>query len=88
VAGPALRLGGVVFGPDGSTFAVPADPSGVTIYDTQTGEVVRKLTGHDAVRWDLAFSPDGAFLAGAAATGIPGPGNANRSGRRPDLPDG
>jgi WD40 repeat protein len=79
VPGPGLRLSGVAFSPDGSTFAVPADPSGVTIHDTETGDVVRELTGHDAILWDLAFSPDGTLLAGAAGTGIPGPGNANRS---------
>ncbi|HYF11742.1 MAG TPA: WD40 repeat domain-containing protein, partial [Actinomycetota bacterium] len=73
VKGPASRLGGVVFSPDGSTFAVPGDPSGVRIHDTGTGDVVMELAGHDAVLWDLAFSPDGRLLAGSAGTGVPGP---------------
>jgi WD40 repeat protein/class 3 adenylate cyclase len=70
VPGPALRLSGVTFSPDGSTFAVPADPSGVVIRDTETGDIVMKLAGHDAPLWDLAFSPDGRLLAGSPGTGV------------------
>jgi WD40 repeat protein/class 3 adenylate cyclase len=70
VPGPALRLGGVAFSPDGSTFAVPADPSGVTIRDTDTGDIVMELAGHDAPVWDLAFSPDGRLIAGSPGTGV------------------
>jgi WD40 repeat protein len=70
VPGPSLRLGGVAFSPDGRTFAVPADPSGVTIRETETGDVEMELAGHDAVLWDLAYSPDGRLLAGSPGTGV------------------
>jgi WD40 repeat protein/class 3 adenylate cyclase len=79
VPGPALRIAGVEFSPDGSTFAIPADPSGVTIRDTETGEVESKLTGHDALLWDLSFSPDGRLLAGAPGTGIRSRAPENRT---------
>jgi WD40 repeat protein/class 3 adenylate cyclase len=71
IPGPALRLGGVAFSPDGSTFAVPMQDSGVRIHDTETGEVVMELTGHDAPLWDFAFSPDGRLLGASPGAGPP-----------------
>lgn len=69
VPGPALRLSTVVFSPDGKTFAVPNQETGVTIRDAGTGAVRMSLTGHKATIAALAFSPDGARLAGVAGSG-------------------
>jgi len=54
---------GVAFSPDGTRFAAPAEPGGVTIWDSETGEEVITLTGYDAKLTTVAFSPDGRFLA-------------------------
>jgi WD40 repeat protein/DNA-binding SARP family transcriptional activator len=54
---------GVTFSPDGATFAAPAEPSGVTIWDTYTGEEVITLTGHEPKLTTVAFSPDGRKIA-------------------------
>ncbi|MEX2554736.1 MAG: AAA family ATPase [Actinomycetota bacterium] len=78
VPGPRLRLGGVAFSPDGSTFAVPRQQSGVTIWDANTGAAVRTIEGHGAWISALAFSPDGKRLAGVGGSGD-GDGRANLS---------
>ena len=54
---------GVAFSPDGTRFAAPAEPAGVTIWDSETGEEVITLTGYDAKLTTVAFSPDGHLLA-------------------------
>ena len=69
VRGPSLRWVGVAFSPDGTRFAVPADPAGVTLRDSSTGAIVRRLEGHAARIVNMAFSPDGSLLAGVAGTG-------------------
>jgi WD40 repeat protein len=58
-----LILVGVAFSPDGETFAAPAEPSGVTIWDTHTGEEIITLTGHEPKLTTVAFSPDGRKIA-------------------------
>ncbi|HEX9122041.1 MAG TPA: WD40 repeat domain-containing protein, partial [Actinomycetota bacterium] len=65
VPGPANRQGGVSFSPDGTSFAVPGQVSGVTIRDVETGAKIIRLKGHDATIRRMAFSPDGTRLAGA-----------------------
>jgi WD40 repeat protein len=70
VPGPSLRMGGVAFSPDGSTFAVPEQLTGVTIRDSDTGAKVMTLRGHDAIIARMAFSPDGNTLAGTDGTGV------------------
>jgi WD40 repeat protein/serine/threonine protein kinase/DNA-binding SARP family transcriptional activator len=57
---------GVAFSPDGTRFAAPAEPRGVTIWDARTGKEVITLTGHDAKLTTVAFSPDGTRLAAAS----------------------
>jgi WD40 repeat protein len=47
-------------------FAAPAEPSGVTVWDSQTGEEVIILSGHDAKLTTVAFSPDGRRIAAAS----------------------
>jgi WD40 repeat protein/class 3 adenylate cyclase len=69
VPGPALRQGGVSFSPDGTSFAVPGQVTGVTIRDVETGAKIMTLKGHDATIRRMVFSPDGTRLAGAAGSG-------------------
>jgi WD40 repeat protein/class 3 adenylate cyclase len=69
VPGPYLRLGSVSFSPDGSTFAVPNQLSGVAIRDVDTGAKLISLRGRDAMTTRMAFSPDGSRLAAASGSG-------------------
>jgi WD40 repeat protein/class 3 adenylate cyclase len=78
VPGPANRQGGVSFSPDGTSFAVPGQDSGVTIRDVETGAKIITLKGHDATIRRMAFSPDGSLLA-AADGAEPGNPQANRT---------
>lgn len=53
----------VAFSPDGTMFASPREPSGVTLWDAVTGDEVRTLVGPDVKLANVAFSPDGRTLA-------------------------
>jgi WD40 repeat protein/DNA-binding SARP family transcriptional activator len=54
--------GALAFSPDGSRLA-EADPNGVVrVFDTETGDEVLELRGHDTVN-EVAFSPDSSMLA-------------------------
>ena len=57
---------GVAFAPDGATFAAPAEPNGVTIWDAATGDEVITLAGHEPKLTTVAYSPDGGKLVGAS----------------------
>jgi dipeptidyl aminopeptidase/acylaminoacyl peptidase len=55
----------VVFSPDGRRLATNGDwnESVVRVWDTDTGQQLHALTGHDTAAPSLAFSPDGRLLA-------------------------
>jgi len=60
-----------VFSPDGKRLAeTGVVPDTVCIYDAQTGEERRRLTGHKGATAPLDWSPDGKRLACAAADGL------------------
>jgi WD40 repeat protein/DNA-binding SARP family transcriptional activator len=66
VASATGIFAGVAFSPDGASFAAPAEPAGVTVWDAATGDVVATL-GTDTVKLTtVAFSPDGRALAAAS----------------------
>jgi WD40 repeat protein len=60
----------VAFGGDGllavgcgNNYRIPAD---ILLYKVADGHLVRRLTGHKALIWGVAFSPDGKRLASAS----------------------
>jgi WD40 repeat protein len=57
----------VAFAPDGTQVASGSHDRTIGIYDTQTGQELRKLVGHEAAVLDIAYSPDGRNLASTSA---------------------
>jgi WD40 repeat protein len=70
VPGPMDRQLGVSFSPDGTTFAVPRQLTGVTIRDVETGAKIITLKGHDATIRRMVFSSDGTRLVGASGSNL------------------
>ncbi len=70
VPGPADRQLGVSFSPDGTSFAVPRQLTGVTIRDVETGARIITLKGHDLTIRRMVFSLDGTRLVGAAGSAM------------------
>lgn len=71
---PGVRqiYAGVTFSPDGSVFAAPSHPTGVTVWDADTGREVITLSGTTEKLTSLVFSPDGSKLvAGSDALSEP-----------------
>jgi WD40 repeat protein len=66
VPAAAMINASVAFSPDGTMFAAPREPTGVTLWDATTGDEVRTLTGPKIKLAKLAFSPDGRRLAAAS----------------------
>ncbi|MEZ5353691.1 MAG: c-type cytochrome domain-containing protein [Bryobacteraceae bacterium] len=57
--GPILAL---ALSPDGSKLAVGAEVGDVRVYDTESGEVTAKCSGHAGGIYALQFTPDGSQL--------------------------
>jgi WD40 repeat protein len=70
VPGPEDRQLGVSFSPDGTSFAVPRQLTGVTIRDVETGARIITLKGHDLTIRRMVFSLDGTRLVGAAGSAV------------------
>lgn len=52
----------VAFSPDGSSFVVGDDSGQVSLYDTRSGSILERFTGHTARVNDVGFSADGKRL--------------------------
>ncbi len=61
--GPQGAEYSAVFSPDGRTVAAAGADRSVWLWETATGKVLHKLSGHTAAVRDLAFAPDGQKLA-------------------------
>ncbi|MEZ4683966.1 MAG: WD40 repeat domain-containing protein, partial [Caldilineaceae bacterium] len=56
----------IAWSPDGTKLATASADTTVHLYDAQTGERLRQLTGNSGVVIDVAWSPDGRQVASAA----------------------
>ncbi|MEZ4683967.1 MAG: NACHT domain-containing protein [Caldilineaceae bacterium] len=56
----------IAWSPDGTKLATASADTTVHLYDAQTGERMRQLTGNSGVVIDVAWSPDGRQVASAA----------------------
>jgi WD40 repeat protein/mono/diheme cytochrome c family protein len=65
--GPILAL---ALSPDGSRLAVAAEAGDVRVYDTETGELAARCSGHQGGTYALQFSPDGAQLVTGGFDGL------------------
>ena len=64
--GPIIAL---AFSPDGERIAVGGAGAEVQVYNTETGERVATITGHEAGIYAVAFHPNGQRLAVAGFDG-------------------
>ncbi len=59
---PDWIYGGFAFSPDGSQIATAVADFEVTLWDADTGEALRTLTGHKAHVYGITYSPDGSLI--------------------------
>ncbi len=57
---------GLALSPDGRLLALGRSDGVVTLWDVDTGENIRQLTGHASIVLGMSFSRDGAHLATSA----------------------
>ena len=69
--GVSYRDRGIAFSPDGSRLAV-ATSMGIWLYDAETFDELKLLTGHKEEVNTVAFSPDGTKLASGSGFHLPG----------------
>ena len=60
---PGKETSALAFSPDGRILATATWGPTVTLWDSETGKLLRSLTGHSDQAACLAFSPDGRFIA-------------------------
>src|SRR5690606_21674799 len=62
---------GVVFDPDGTSFAASADPFGVSIWDSRTGQHRMTLTDGNARFTSIDYDPGGRILVASSDLSAP-----------------
>lgn len=62
-------LRSLTFSPDGQTLAIGSDDTTISLWNIATGELVRRLFGHEMSGWiwSVVFSPDGQRLASSSS---------------------
>jgi WD40 repeat protein/tRNA A-37 threonylcarbamoyl transferase component Bud32 len=60
----------LAFCSDGRRLAIAGSSKTITLWDTQSGELLHTLTGHDRPIWSIATTVDGCILASADEGGV------------------
>jgi WD40 repeat protein len=67
----------VAFSPDGKLLAVGCNDGSVKVWDTASGDELRRWQAHDGTYCRVAFSPDGKTLATGCGSKFVGPSDRN-----------
>ena len=59
----------IALSPNGKTIAAGSSDGVVRLWDIETGKVLVKLTGHDAIVWSVYWSTDGEHVVSGSADG-------------------
>lgn len=60
-------LTSVVYSPDGKIIASASEDKTISLINSSTGKILKKISGHAGEVWSLSFSPDGKYLASASS---------------------